>query len=89
MISINRSSEDLNKNRKPDLAILADPGLKDYINNFLAKFLVAFADKISRTKNNLWSHWMQELALVEKASDQKIETGNLPLHKSNFQRRYS
>jgi len=38
-LSVNRSRKDLNKNRKPDLGILADPGL----------FLHALADELARS----------------------------------------
>jgi len=63
-ISINRSTEDLTKNRRPDLAILADP----------AKFLVEFAEKAGKNQNNLWSHWIEELRAIETVSDKKIDT---------------
>ncbi|TXT65490.1 MAG: Acetolactate synthase [Promethearchaeota archaeon] len=61
-IAINRSEEDLTKNKKPDLAIQADP----------ATFLVELTKSYSFDKDK-WSEWYEMLNEWEKEGKEKIE----------------
>lgn len=74
-VSVNRSNSDLYKNRKPDVAVHADPGL----------LLRRVAEKFSPP--NEWSGWLAELRETNDARDTEIleqaaATGDLvnPLH---------
>jgi len=51
LVTVNRSKEDLTKNRKPNLAILGDPGL----------FLLELANIVPENLNENWKEWYGEL----------------------------
>ncbi|MBI4582998.1 MAG: thiamine pyrophosphate-binding protein [Planctomycetes bacterium] len=63
LISVNRSSCDLRKNRRPDLGIRADPGA----------FLVALAASL-RGPHLEWGAWQEILRRRDAARDGEIET---------------
>ncbi len=60
LISANRSRVDLKKNRRPNLAILGDPGL--------------FLRQLSETlpKNDHWQNWQKQLRQRDAAREQEI-----------------
>jgi thiamine pyrophosphate-dependent acetolactate synthase large subunit-like protein len=62
LISINRSKEDLNKNKKPQLGILSDPG----------EFIKGLANKIDEAETN-WSKWITTLREREKERENEIK----------------
>lgn len=59
LVSINRSQEDLTRNKKPRIAIQTDP----------AAFLIALAEKVSSKSNE---EWLVELESRETARDEEI-----------------
>ncbi len=61
LISANRSRVDLNRNRRPDIAALADAGL----------FLRALADKLDADVSSRWSEWQD--VLVERDAERERE----------------
>jgi thiamine pyrophosphate-dependent acetolactate synthase large subunit-like protein len=61
-IAINRSDEDLTKNKKPDLAIQADPA------TFLVELTKSFSFNMAK-----WSEWYEMLNEWENAGKEKIE----------------
>lgn len=77
-VSANRSADDLNKNRKPDIGVLGDPGL----------FLQELARRSeNRTTSEQWSEWMAKLRKRDEARNEEIAaqasapTGKVnPLH---------
>ncbi|MGH7492725.1 MAG: thiamine pyrophosphate-binding protein [bacterium] len=60
LISANRSREDMNKNRRPDLGILGDAGM----------FLQQLAGQITMPER--WQAWREQLRLRDKAREQEI-----------------
>jgi acetolactate synthase-1/2/3 large subunit len=60
LISANRSREDMNKNRRPDLGIPGDAGM----------FLQRLAEQISPPER--WHTWRAQLRLRDKAREQEI-----------------
>lgn len=60
-IAVNRSADELSKNRKPDLAILADPGA----------FIQTLAANWSQTPTR-WSAWQATLTARDQARDSEI-----------------
>jgi len=63
VVSINRSKTDLNKNRKPDIGILADP----------MNFLIELAAN-TKSNNFEWKEWKQILAQRESEREKKISS---------------
>lgn len=63
-ISINRSKEDLNKNRKPAIGVLADP------STVLRMVAQNWSDP---TRSVLWSSWQQRLQERNDARDAEIQ----------------
>ncbi len=61
-IAVNRSREDLKKNRRPSIAVLADPG----------SFLVQLAAKMSGGGSR-WSGWREQLAARDAVREQEID----------------
>lgn len=63
VVSVNRSRRDLRLNRKPDLAIQADPG----------RFLVSLAEAIT-DPGERWAEWHQELASRDAECEADIDS---------------
>jgi len=68
-VSINRDKVDLYKNRKPEIAILADP----------AEFIVELAKNLESSNNNnntayntTWKSWVEKLTLADQQRDKEI-----------------
>ena len=60
LISINKSKEDLNKNRKPDIAIHADP--------------TRIMHEIGKIINPpSWQEWIKELSVLEESREKEIQ----------------
>ncbi len=75
VISVNRSQEDLRKNRKPDIGILGDPGI----------FLRELANRATTVP--AWPHWLAQLRARDDERNAGIDTqamepasGINPLH---------
>lgn len=64
LISANRSSIDLKRNRKPEIAVLADAGL----------FLRALADKLEADVSTRWSAWQELLRTRAAERESDIDT---------------
>ena len=64
LISANRSSIDLKRNRKPEIAALADAGL----------FLRALADKVEPNISARWSAWQELLLTRDAERESEIDT---------------
>lgn len=62
VISVNRSSEDLFKNRRPSLAILADP----------MNFLISLGNSAREIQNELWEDWKKVLMDREQKRNNTI-----------------
>jgi acetolactate synthase-1/2/3 large subunit len=60
-IAINRSKEDLKKNRRPTIGLLADPG------NVLRTLAAQWSERADK-----WSSWQQTLLARNKARDEQI-----------------
>jgi acetolactate synthase-1/2/3 large subunit len=64
LIGVNRSAQDLQLNRKPDLGIEADPGL---FLEMLAERLSAYTEPADR-----WARWLEELRQAEREREEEI-----------------
>lgn len=62
-ISVNRSKKDLYLNKKPKVAILADPG----------SFLIDLAGSVNK-KNNKWDEWFKQLKKRDEERESDIDT---------------
>ncbi|MFX1254489.1 MAG: thiamine pyrophosphate-binding protein [Promethearchaeota archaeon] len=63
LISINRSREDLKKNRKPTLGIQADP----------SAFLITLSNEVNYDKNS-WSEWVRKLDQWQEDREKEIQS---------------
>ncbi len=62
LISVNRSEDDLRKNRKPDLAVHADPAL----------FLRGLAAQLAGEKGEPWKEWLGDLRTRDLQREREI-----------------
>jgi len=63
LISANRSRIDLNRNRRPDIGILADAGL----------FLRELADKLEPDVSTRWNEWQEKLLARDSERETEID----------------
>jgi acetolactate synthase-1/2/3 large subunit len=63
LISANRSAVDLKRNRRPDIAVLADAGL----------FLRALADTRTQDSNAPWQEWQETLLTRDREREAEID----------------
>jgi acetolactate synthase-1/2/3 large subunit len=60
LISVNRSAEEVNKNRRPQLGVVCDPG----------RFLCSLAER--EVGQPVWEHWLEALHLRDRERNEEI-----------------
>lgn len=64
LVSVNRSAEDVRKNRRPDVPVVADP----------ATFLRTLADYVGSAPGSRWTAWHDNLRARDKEREEKIQS---------------